>query len=75
MKIEGKKYIELDPELARIFRESKTVSTNNGNAYHLFKANAKRRRTKQEIEEEKLAEAAKKIEVEMKLQRMADIER
>ncbi len=52
MREEGKKYIELDPEMHKIFTESKAVSTSNGTAYHLFKVSAKRRRTKQEIKEE-----------------------
>ena len=64
VKEEGKKFIELDPEIAEIFRASKAVSTSNGKAYHLFKASAKRRRTKEEIQDDKLAEAARKLEIE-----------
>ena len=58
IKVEQNKYIELDPEIAKIFQASKAVSTNNGSAYHLFKASAKRRRTKQEIKDQELEEAA-----------------
>ena len=43
---EQNKYIRLDPEMSKIFQQSKSVSTSNGKAYHLFKASAKRRRTK-----------------------------
>ena len=46
VKEEQKKWIKLDPEMAKIFKQSKFVSTSNGKAYHLFKASAKRRRTK-----------------------------
>ena len=46
IKDEGKKYIDLDPEMAKLFHSSKAVSTSNGKAYHLFKASAKRCRTK-----------------------------
>ena len=65
--MEGNKYIELDVEVAKIFKESKSVSTHKGNAYHLFKANAKRRRTKKEIEDDKIAEAERKLNIELKL--------
>jgi hypothetical protein len=61
---EGEMYIELDPEVAEIFRNSRAVSTNQGNSYNLMKAGAKRRRSKQQIlddkrqkEEEKAAAA------------------
>ena len=50
------------------------MSTSNGNAYHLFKASAKRRRTKKEIEEDKLEEARKKLEVETMMKRFAEME-
>jgi len=46
VKQEQNKYIKLDPEMSKIFQQSKSVSTSNGKAYHLFKASAKRRRTK-----------------------------
>ena len=74
IKEEGKKYIDLDPEMYQIFKESKAVSTSNGCAYHLMKASAVRRRTKKEIEEDKLAEAAKKLEIELKLKRFEELE-
>lgn len=74
MKKEGNKYIELDAELAKIFQESKAVSTSNGNAYHLFKATAKRRRTKKEIEEDKLKEEREKAEIATMMQRFKAME-
>ena len=74
VKKEGNKYIELEPELAKVFYESKAVSTNNGNVYHLFKANAKRRRTKKEIEEDKLEEARKKMEIDDMMRRFKAME-
>ena len=51
VKEDQNKYIDLDPEIHKLFMESKAVSINNGSAHHLFKATAKRRRTKQEIKE------------------------
>ena len=74
VKVEGNKYIELDPEIYALFKESKAISTNNGSAFHLFKSMAKRRRTKLEIEEDKRQEAAKKLDIETKLDRFAEME-
>lgn len=74
VKEEGNKFIELDAEMAELFKASKAVSTSNGTAYHLFKASAKRRRTKLEIEEDKLREEAQKFEVELKLKKFAEME-
>lgn len=39
-------YIELDAEVAEAFRNSKAISTNQGNSHNLMKVGAKRRRTK-----------------------------
>ena len=58
IKEKQKMFIELDPEVANILKQSNAVSTTNGTSYQLFKASAKRRRTKQEIEEQKEYEAA-----------------
>ena len=74
VKEEGNKFIELDAEMAELFKASKAVSTSNGTAYHLFKASAKRRRTKLEFEEDKLREEAKKLDVELKLKKFAEME-
>ena len=74
VKLEGKKYIELDAELAKVFYANKAVSTSNGCAYHLFKATAKRRRTKQEIKDQELEEKARKLEIEEKMKRFAQME-
>jgi len=68
-------YIELDPEIAKIFMESNAVSTTKGTSYQLFKASSKRRRTKQEIEDQEQQEAAEKLEIELKLKRYAEMER
>ena len=53
--------------MARLFRASKSVSTTNGTAYHLFKVSAKRRRTKKEIEADNLREAEEKLKIELRL--------
>ena len=68
-------YVELDPEIAKVFQQSKAVSTNNGRSYHMMKSSAKPRRTKQEIEEAKLLEEAKKLEVELKMKRYDEMQR
>ena len=74
VKVEGKKYIELDPQVAEVFYSNKAVSTKKGCSYHLFKATAKRRRTKQEIKDQELEEARKKAEIEEKIKRFDDME-
>ena len=53
-------FIELDAEVAEAFRNSRAVSTNQGNSHNLMKAGAKRRRTKQQILEEKKREEEEK---------------
>ena len=58
VKDKEEKYIELDPEVAKVFQASKAVSTNNGRSYQMMKASAKPRRTKQEILEAKQLEEA-----------------
>ena len=45
----GNQLINMDPEIARVFRQSTQVSTTNGTSCHLMKSSAKRRRTKAEI--------------------------
>ena len=45
--------IDMDEDIAKVFRESTSVSLSKGNSAHLMKVSAKRRRTKREIEEEK----------------------
>ena len=68
-------FVELDPELAKVFKESKAVSTNNGRSYHMMKSSAKPRRTKQEIKEAKAMEEARKLEIDLKLQRYEEMQR
>ena len=48
-------------QIAQLFKASKAVSTSNGCGYHMFKATAKRRRTKAQIKEQELQEAAQKL--------------
>ena len=74
VKVDGEQYIELDPEIAKIFFASKAVSTSNGRSYQLLKPSAKPRRTKAEIAEAKLKEAEEKLEIERKLRRLAELE-
>lgn len=49
-------FIEMDPEIANIYNQSKAVSTSQGSSFNLMKASAKRRRSKKQIEEEKKQE-------------------
>ena len=60
--------IDMDPEIYAAFMASKHVSTQHGASGHMMKASAKRRRTKTEIKEEKLAAATKEQEIQYKLQ-------
>ena len=74
VKDEGKQYIELDPEIAKVYQQSKAISTSNGKTYQLLKSSAKPRRTKAEIAEAKLREAEKQMEIEMKLKKLEEME-
>ena len=68
-------YVELDPEIAKVFHASKAVSTSNGRSYHMMKATAKPRRTKEEIRIAKELEEAQKLEVELKLKRYDEMQK
>ena len=68
-------YVELDPEMAKVFHASKAVSTSNGRSYHMMKASAKPRRTKEEIKRDKEMEEAKQLEIELKLQRYEEMKK
>ena len=68
-------YVELDPEIAKVFMASKAVSTSNGRSYHMMKATATRRRTKEEIKRDKEMEEARKLEIELKLQRYDEMKK
>ena len=59
--------VSLDPEIAKIFSQSTAVSVSKGNSAHLMKFSAKRRRTKQEIQDQKQQESREKIRMELKL--------
>ena len=59
--------IDMDPEVARIFSQSTSISTSKGISSHLLKPSAKRRRTKKQVQEDKLAAAKKQIEIENKI--------
>jgi hypothetical protein len=60
--------INMDPEIYAAFKASNHVSVQHGASGHLMKASASRRRTKADIEEEKLAASAKEQEIQQKLQ-------
>ena len=74
IKDDGKKMIEMDPEIAAIYQKSKAISTSNGKMYQLFKESAKPRRTKAEIKEARLQEDAEKLEIELKLKRFEEMQ-
>jgi hypothetical protein len=67
-------YIELDPEVAEIFNQSKAVSTSQGSSYNLMKASAKRRRSKKQIQEEALQEETQQQEIRRKIARIEEME-
>ena len=73
IKDEGDMYIELDPQIAEIYKTCKAVSTTNGKSYQMMKVGAKPRRTKAEIQEEKLRKAAEEKEIEQKLKEHAEM--
>ena len=62
-------YIEMDPEIAEIYKQRKAVSTSQGSSFNLMKASAKRRRSKKQIEEEKKQEELKQQEIQDKMAR------
>ena len=62
VKEENNMMIDMDEDIAKVFRESTSVSLAKGNSAHLMKISSKRRRTKREIEEEKQEEMLQKVE-------------
>ena len=66
--------IEMDPELAGIFRQSTSMSLTKGTASHLMKMSSKRRRPRKQIQEEKRQEKIQKLEVERKIQQYDQLE-
>ena len=67
--------IEIDPEVYKAFQQSQHVSVQNGSSGHLMKASAARRRTKVQIEEEKLNASLKEQEIQEKLQAWDQLEK
>ena len=67
-------YIELDPEIAAVFNQSKAVSASHGTSVNLMKATAKRRRSKKQIAEEKEEEERRQREIDQKLARFEEME-
>ena len=59
--------IHMDPEIAQIFLQSSSVSMSKGKSSFLMKASSKRRRTRQEINEDKEQEMMKQAEIHDKL--------
>ena len=66
--------IQMDPEIARIFNASNAVAVNIGISNNLMKAGSKRRRTKREIEREKLEEVLKRRQVEESMQQFQQMQ-
>ena len=65
--------IQMDPEIAAIFRSSTAVSTNNGRSFNMMRITAQRRRGKAQIREEKLREQEQLQETERKLKELEDL--
>ena len=59
--------IDMDPEIYAAFQASQHVSVQHGASGNLMKASASRRRTKVQIEEEKLNAAKKEQDIQAKL--------
>ena len=59
--------IEMDPAIAQIFKNSSHVSVSKGTSSALMKANAKRRRSKQQIKEEEKQAEQRQNEINQKL--------
>ena len=66
--------IDMDPEIAEIYRASTAVSVTKGNSHNLMKMTAKRRRSKQQIKEENRLEVIRKQEIADKLIKLAAME-
>ena len=74
----------MDPQLASAFSNSThfsrkyriqlTTSDSRGSGAHLLKDGSKRRRTKQQIADDKERAAQEKLDIEQKLQRVAELE-
>ena len=67
-------YIELDPEIAQVFHNSNAVSTQQGSSYNLMKSSAKRRRSKKQIEKEKLEEERRNALIDEKIARFDEFQ-
>ena len=61
------KEIAMDPTIAAIFKSSTSVSVSKGISNYLLKPNAKRRRTKEQVRQDKAKADAKAKEIENKL--------
>lgn len=72
--IEGNQIINMDPIMAKIFKESTQVSTTNGNSCHMLKAGSKRRRTRAEIEVDKLSEKVSMREMQEALSKLQKVQ-
>ena len=62
--------IDMDPEIAAVYRASQAVSVSKGTSHNLMKITAKRRRSKAQIAEEKEAEKRRLIDIDEKLMQL-----
>ena len=62
----------MDPRMAEIFMKSTQVSTTNGTSCHMLKVGSKRRRTKAEIEADKLSETTSMREMREQLKKLQE---
>lgn len=72
--IEGNQIINMDPVMAKVFKESTQVSTTNGKSYHMLKVGSKRRRTRAEIEVDKRAEKVSMREMQEALAKLQQVQ-
>ena len=64
----------MDPQILAVFQASTHVSSTKGTGSHLMKASAKRRRSKKQIQDEKLEAEARNSDIQRKLQRIDELE-
>ena len=64
----------MDPGVLAAFQASNHVSVSKGTSSHLMKASAKRRRSRKEIEEEKMSAEAQRVDIARKMARLDELE-
>ena len=69
----GDMIVNMDPEIAAIFRASTSVSVSKGTSNNLMKASAKRRRSRVQVAEDKLLEKRQKQDLDEKIKQLTEM--